>query len=316
MRAQFHRGLLHPKYWLTWLGFGAWYLLSLLPYRTQLFLGRGLGAIFYRLASHRREVARRNLELCFPEKSATEIDTVVRAVMVSAGIAFFEIGMAWFWPKKRLDKIYTVEGLDHLKQAEKDGVGVLLVAFHFTTTDIGGKLLGRNISVDGSYRPHNNPVYDLIQQQGRERHTFKAKAIPRGDVRAMVKALRAGRPLWYAPDQDYGAKHSIFVPFFGVEAATITATAQLARMGKARVVPFTQVRKADGSGYHLIFSPPLSDFPSGNETDDAIRVNQIAEGFIEANLEQYLWLHRRFKTRPPGQPSLYPKRIKSKPRKA
>lgn len=280
-------------------------MLAMLPYRMQLLMGKGLGRVFYGIAKRRRNIARRNLDLCFPHKSSEEKERIVKGVMASAGIAFFEMGMAWFWPKWRLDRIYTIEGEEHLQQAQADGVGVILMAFHFTHVDLGGKLLGRSFSIDGTYRPHNNPVYDLVQMQGRERHTAKGTAIPRGDVRAMVKALRAGRPLWYAPDQDYGPKHSIFVPFFGVQAATITATSQLARLGKARVIPFTQARKADGSGYHLVVSPPVELFPSGDDEKDACTINRIAEEHILNNMEQYLWVHRRFKTRPESEESLY-----------
>lgn len=306
MRAQFQLKLLHPKYWLTWFGFGVWYATSLLPYKWQVQLGKALGALFKKIAKRRVAIAKRNLDLCFPNKTEAEKLALVDGVMASTGIAFFETGMAWFWSKRRLDKIYTVAGLEYLQQAQAEGVGVILMAFHFTHIDIGAKLLGRSFSIDGTYRPHNNPVYDLIQTQGRERHTMGGTAIPRGDVRGMVKALRAGRTIWYAPDQDYGPRiTSIFVPFFGVQAATVTATSQLARLGKARVIPFTQTRKADGSGYHLEVYPPLEDFPCGDEMLDTERINHIVEDCILEQPEQYLWVHRRFKTRPEGEPDLY-----------
>ncbi len=303
-RTTFSARLLHPKYWLTWLGFGVWYLLSLLPIKIQFALGKVLGRLMGKVAKKRVAIARRNLELCFPKMSKDECDQHVRGILDSMGIAFFEFGIAWFWSRKRLDSLYTVEGLEYLEQAQSDGVGVILLAFHFSNIDLGGKLIGRKFSVDGSYRPHNNPVYDLLQKAGRERYTQKATAIPRDDVRAMVRVLRNGRMLWYAPDQDYGPKHSIFVPFFGVPAATITATAQLARLGKARVIPYTQTRLENGR-YHIAVSPPLDNFPSGDEVADATLVNQECERQVLANMDQYLWVHRRFKTRPDGEPSLY-----------
>ncbi len=304
-RVRFTSQLLYPKYWLTWFGFGVWYATSLLPYSLQMTLGKGLGGLFFRLVKRRRAIALRNVELGFPDKTQHERVELVKGVMASTGMAFFETGMAWFWSKRRLDGIYTIEGVEHLEQAQTEGVGVILMAFHFTHIDIGAKLLGRRVSIDGTYRPHNNPVYDWVQQGGRERHSKGGTAIPRGDVRAMVKALRAGRTIWYAPDQDYGANHSIFVPFFGVEAATVTATSQLARLGKARVIPFTQTRKPDGSGYHLVVYPPFSDFPSKDEVADTLRINQFVEARILEQPEQYLWVHRRFKTRPEGSENLY-----------
>lgn len=302
---KFSSRLLHPRYALTWLGFGLWYLLSTLPYAWQLSLGRRLGWVLGRVAPRRRKIAFANLRLCFPQWSEAQCQTRVDQVMESIGIAFFETGMAWFWSKKRLQNLYELEGLEHLQKAKASGKGVVLMALHFTHIDIGAKLLGLRYSIDGTYRPHNNPVYDYIQRTGRERHSMAGQAIPREDVRTMVKALRAGRAIWYAPDQDYGPKHSIFVPLFGVSAATVTATSQLARMGKALVVPFTQTRKADGSGYRLVVHPPLADFPTGDERADAVRINHVVERLIMEQPEQYLWVHRRFKTRPAGEADLY-----------
>jgi Kdo2-lipid IVA lauroyltransferase/acyltransferase len=301
----FSARLLHPRYWLTWLLFAFWYCLAVLPYRWQLAMGRGLGHATYYLVKRRRWIARCNIDLCFPELTDAQREKMTRDVMVSIGMAFFETGIAWFWPAWRLRKLYTIDGLEHLHDAERAGQGVILMAFHFAHIDIGAKLMGFEHSIDGTYRPHNNPVYDWIQRFGRERHSMGGKTIPRDDIRGMTKALRAGRAIWYAPDQDYGPKHSIFVPLFGISAATVAATSQLARMGKARVIGFTQTRKPKGQGYHLQVYPPLADFPSGDDVADTLRINQFVEARIREQPEQYLWVHRRFKTRPPGEPDLY-----------
>jgi len=297
--------LARPKYWLVWLGFAFWYGLTLLPYRWQCWLGRRLGWYLHRFQRRRRQIAAANIAMCLPDLSTVEQHALVREVMNSTGIAFFETGMAWFWPAWRLDRSYTIEGLEHLDAAKRDGVGVILMAFHFTHIDIGAKLLGRSVRIDGTYRPHNNPVFDLVQRWGRERLTQNGQTIPRAAVRAMIKALRRGHCVWYSPDQDYGAKHSVFVPLFGIDAATVTATSELARLGNARVIPFTQTRKADGSGYHIHVRAPLEDFPSGDAVADAARINRVVEARIAEQPEQYLWLHRRFKTRPEGAPDLY-----------
>jgi len=293
---EFRASLLHPRYWATWLGFGAWYLLSVLPYRLQLLMGRILGRVLYRLASRRRKIAYANIALCFPELNETQRQQTVRKVMQSIGIAFFETGIAWSWPVRRLQKLRSIEGIEHLEAAKKEGVGVILMALHFTHIDIGAKLLGLQFSIDGSYRSHKNPVFDYMQHTGRERHIMEGQAIPRDDVRGMVKALRKGRAMWYAPDHDYGPKNSIFVPFFGIPAATLSATTQLARLGKAKVIPFTQTRKSDGSGYHLTIHDPLTD---------CVLINNTVETLIRQQSGQYLWVHRRFKTRPEGEGSLY-----------
>ncbi len=304
-RPVFNSQLLHPRYWITWFGIGVWFLLCMLPYSAQLFLGRSLGKVLDRIAPRRRKIANANIALCFPELNDSQRQELTDEVMESVGIAFFETGMAWFWPKKRLRRLMSIDGIEHLEAAERDGIGVILMALHFTHIDIGGKLLGLKFSIDGSYRPHKNAAFDYVQRTGRERHTMEGLAMPREDVRGMVKGLRKGRVIWYAPDQDYGPKHSIFVPFFGVPAATLTAMSQLSRLGKARVIPFTQTRKADGSGYQLTVHPPRDNFPSGDEYQDCVATNEIIESLIREQPGQYLWVHRRFKTRPEGEADLY-----------
>lgn len=300
----FHKGLLAPRYWVTWLGFGTWWLLSQLPYRLQMALGAVTGLAMGRIASRRTQIARRNIELCFAHLSEQEQKALLREHLKSIGRGFFEMGMAWFMAPSRLDKLVTYEGLEYLEQAEQEGAGVLLMGMHFTHLDLGAAFVSRKRSIDGSYRPHANPVYDLVQRTGRERHNPGNIAIERGDVRTMIRQLKKGRAIWYAPDQDYGAKHSVFVPFMGVNCATITATSQLARLGKAKVVPFTHIRNPEG-GYHLKVWAPLENFPSGDELADARAINNVVEAAVALAPEQYLWVHRRFKSRPEGEPDLY-----------
>lgn len=302
-KAEFSVTLLHPRYWLTWLGFGLWWLVAQLPYQWQLSLGRGLGRVLYHLAKRRRRIAERNIALCFPELSAREQQALVRTNIESTAIAVFESGMAWFWPPARLKKLFRVEGLEHLQAAEAAQQGVLLLAMHFTNLDIGGMLLRQVHKIDAMYRPHNNAVYDYLQRRGRERIPG-SRLYPREDLRQIVKDLRAGRAIWYAPDQDYGQRSGVFAPFFGVPAATVTATAQLARLGKAQVVPFVQTRQPRG-GYVVKIYPPLQGFPTGDDLADATRINALVEARVRENPSQYMWVHRRFKTRPEGEPSVY-----------
>ncbi|ANF87407.1 Lipid A biosynthesis lauroyl acyltransferase [Pseudomonas antarctica] len=307
-RPRFRAVFLHPRFWLLWLGLGLLWLITQLPYRALLTIGRLLGAGMYRVAGDRRRIAARNLELCFPEKSAQERKQLLKANFASTGIAFFEMAMSWWWPTSRLARLAHVEGLEHLKQAHLDGKGVILMALHFTTLEIGAALLGQKHTIDGMYREHGNPLFDFIQRRGRERHNLDSLAVERDDVRGMLKLLRSGRAIWYAPDQDYGAKQSIFVPLFGIQAATVTATSKFARLGRALVMPFTQERLADGSGYRLVIHPPLTDFPGETDEIDCLRINQWVEASVRECPEQYLWTHRRFKSRPPGEAKLYEKR--------
>lgn len=307
-RPRFRAYFLHPRFWPLWLGLGLLWLLVQLPYPLLLRLGRVVGAVMYRAAGSRRAIARRNLELSFPELRPEQRKRLLRENFASTGIALFEMAMSWWWPQARLQRLAHIEGLEHLKQAQAEGQGVILMALHFTTLEIGAALLGQHHTIDGMYREHKNPVFDFVQRRGRERHNPDATAIEREDVRAMLKVLRAGRAIWYAPDQDYGRKQSLFVPLFGVQAATVTATTKFARLGRARVVPFTQQRLADGSGYRLVIHPPLDDFPGESDEADCARINRWVEEVVRANPEQYLWAHRRFKTRPVGEPSLYGKK--------
>ncbi|MXS19426.1 lipid A biosynthesis lauroyl acyltransferase [Pseudomonas oryzihabitans] len=307
-RPYFRLAFLNPRYWPLWLGLGLLWLLVQLPYGVLLRLAQGLGWIFYHVARQRRAIARRNLELCFPQLDERARDRLLRRNFASSAMALLEMAMSWWWPRRRLARLAHIEGLEHLQAAQRDGQGVILMALHFTTLEIGAALLGQRHTIDGMYRQHKNPLFDFIQRSGRERHNLDATAIEREDVRAMLKVLRAGRAIWYAPDQDYGAKQSLFVPLFGIPAATVTATTKFARLGRARVLPFTQERLADGSGYRLVIHPPLADFPGESEEADCLRINRWVERCVSQLPEQYLWAHRRFKTRPPGEPKLYPKK--------
>ncbi|MDO7909306.1 lipid A biosynthesis lauroyl acyltransferase [Pseudomonas monteilii] len=304
-RPRFRLQFFHPRFWGLWLGLGLLWLIVQLPYRALLGLGRALGAVMYRVAGPRRRIAARNLELCFPELSEAQRKRLLKENFASTGIAFFEMAMSWWWPKARLARLAHIEGLEHLRDAERDGQGAILMAVHFTTLEIGAALLGQAHTIDGMYREHGNALFDYVQRRGRERHNLDALAVERDDVRGMLKLLRGGRAIWYAPDQDYGTKQSVFVPLFGIPAATVTATTKFARLGRARVIPFTQRRLEDGSGYRLVVHPPLEDFPGESEEADCLRINQWVEGVLRECPEQYLWAHRRFKSRPEGAPRLY-----------
>lgn len=301
----FDIAFLHPRYWLLWFGLGLLWLITQLPYKVLLRLGRALGALMQRVAHSRRHIVTRNIELCFTHLSVAERDALVRENFASMGIAFFEMAMSWWWPKKRLSRLVQVQGLEHLQAAQEQGQGTILMAIHFTTLEIGAALLGQQHTIDGMYRAHDNPVFDYVQRRGRERHNADAQAIEREDVRGMLKVLRKGRAIWYAPDQDYGPKQSLFVPLFGVPAATVTATSKFAKLGRAQVIPMTQTRLPNGQGYLIKIEPALSDFPGESDEQDCLRLNQWIERAIAQQPEQYLWAHRRFKTRPEGEAKLY-----------
>ncbi len=304
-KPHFSRHLLHPRYWLTALGFGLWWACAQLPYCWQMAMGASLGRALSRLAPRRRAIAERNLQLCFPTLNDQQRAAMVDGVMDSVGKAFFETGMAWFMPHNRLKQLIKLQGLEHLQAAQAKGQGVILLAMHFTHLELGAAAVSMNHSIDGTYRPHANAFYDYIQRKGRERHNETGSVITRGDMRGMVRALRNGRAVWYAPDQDYGREHSIFVPFFNIPAATITATSQIARLGRGVVIPFVHYRLPGGEGYGVEILPPLPNFPSEDEAADTQLISRLVEREVAKRPEQYLWVHRRFKTRPEGGADLY-----------
>ncbi|KFZ30237.1 lipid A biosynthesis lauroyl acyltransferase [Pseudidiomarina salinarum] len=302
---KFQARFLLPKYWLTWLGVGILYTISWLPYRLQLGMGRGLGRLFYNFVPKRANIARRNVELCFPEKSADELEDLVRRNMENTGIAFFETGMAWWWPDWRIRRKLHVHGAEHIKAPLAEGKGVLMLMFHFLSLEVHARMHGFVKPAVGLYRPHNNAVMEFLQTRGRGRSN--KYLIPRTDVRSMLQALNQGEIAGYLPDQDYGRKRTVFVPFFEVaETSTTTGTTLFAGNANCVVVPSTCFRRADGSGYDLSFYPQFENFPTGDELADATRINKMVEFAVQQAPEQYLWVHRRFKTRPnPGDPDLY-----------
>ena len=283
---KFTAALLHPRYWLTWSGIGLLWLIVQLPYPVIFRMGKGLGRIAQQFMKRRARIAYRNLELCFPQMSESERHDMVVKNFESVGMGLMETGM---------EPVHTLQA---------NQTGVLLIGVHFLTLEIGARMFGMQAPGIGVYRPNDNPVIDLIQTNGRMRSN--KSMIDRKDLKGMIRALKSGEVVWYAPDHDYGPQSSVFVPFFAVEdAATTTGTWMLARMSKAAIVPFVPRRKPDGSGYQLIMLEPELAPPLIDAETTARWMNGVVEKCIMLAPEQYMWLHRRFKTRPQGVPSRY-----------
>lgn len=292
-----------PRYWPVHVGMALGWLVAQLPFRVQMALGKILGNAAYYLMRGRRRIARTNLGLCFPELDTDARRALLREHFRSLGLGVVETAMCWWAPAGRLRGLAHIEGLEHLHAALAAGRGVILLSAHFTTLEIGGRLLSLHAPFHVLYRRHKNAAFEAVMQRARERH-FE-KAISRDDMRGMLRSLKANMPVWYAPDQNYGAEHSIFVSFFGIPASTITATTRLARISGAQVVPFFQERLPGAAGYRLKLSPALQNFPTDDEAADTQRINDLIETEIRKIPAQYLWAHRRFKTRPPGAAPVY-----------
>jgi KDO2-lipid IV(A) lauroyltransferase len=299
----FRSAFLAPRYWQQWLIFGLLWLMAQVPYRIAMPMARALGRMIMHLAVGRRRIAEINLELCFPGQNPDTRSELLRAHFESLGMGVYETAICWFGGNRQVPRLpLQIFGREHLERAIAQGKGVLLVAGHFTDLEIGGTLLIGEYEISAVYRPHDDPVFDGLMARVRNQY---GRAISRDDTRGIIRALRRGLPIWYAPDQNYKGTHTVFAPFFGVAAATNAATARLAGISKAPVVPFSQSRMPGDRGYRLHFDPPLQDFPGGEPAQDAARVNQVIECLIRRRPADYLWVHRRFKTRPSGEPSLY-----------
>jgi KDO2-lipid IV(A) lauroyltransferase len=303
-RPQFSKQLLHPRLWATWLWFALWRLITLLPYRVLLLIGAAFGLALYRLPTRRKQVALKNIQLCFASLDYQQQQAMLRANFISMGIALMEVGMGWWWSKKRLQRLVQYEGLDHLHALDQQAV--ILLAVHHTTVEIGVAALNSRIQLDGMYRAHKNPVYDFIQARGRLNQSVEGGEIfERNNVRGAMKSLKAGRKLWYLPDHDYGLGQSLFAPLFGVQAATVYTTARFAEKTNAAVVPVTCIRLEGSQGYQFTVHKQLEDFPTGDDLADATRINKKIEEMITLKPQQYLWAHRRFKNRPAGEKDIY-----------
>lgn len=298
--------LLHWRYWPVWLGGALLFLLVQLPYPLICLLGRSVGRLSMYFTKRRVGITQRNLELCFPKLTKEQRNRMLIEVFESAGMGLLESGMAWFWPDKRVKKWCKLENHHLIPELQKKKKGILLINMHFFSLELCGRAFSIHHPGVGvvSYRPHNNPLVNWLQFHGRLK--LNKRLLPRHDVRRMISSLLQGDVLWYAPDHDYGRRGSTFAPFFAVQqAATTMGTHFLARKADPAILILTPVRKADGSGYTL-FLRPLQAELSSEEPEGAARiVNQAIELEILRAPGQYMWLHRRFKTRPEGEPYPY-----------
>ena len=280
--------------------------LARLPWGLQRWLGAGVGWLALRLLPDRREAARANLALCMPELDDTQRDALLQANFRDVGIGLFEFARAWWGDATPMRRSARIEGLEILQALQAEGRGVLLVSGHFMTLEMCGRLLCDHFDLAGMYRKHRSPVMEWAVLRGRLR--YASAMFGNGDTRAAIRHLKRGGFLWYAPDQDMRGKDTVFAPFFGIPAATITATHQFARMTGCAVVPFFHRR--EGGRYILRVAPQLPAFPGEDVVADTGRVNAAIEAMVREAPAQYLWIHRRFKRQPEGAPVRYPRRAR------
>jgi len=299
--------LFAPRYWPTWLLVGLLRGIECLSYPRLVKVGRVLGRIARRLPVHYIPVARANMQLCLPELCAEERERLLERHFEALGITLCESAMSWWSSDERITKLARVEGIAHLEQALARGRGAIILTAHFTTLEIGARILNATFPINVLYRPPKNPLLAYIANSNRNsfRRAQKRGTIERDDIRGMVRALRRNESVWYAPDQSFRNKGAEMVPFFGIPAATNVATSRLAELTGAAVLLYSHERLPDAQGYRVVLSPPLQGYPGASAFADALRFNHFIEAEVRRIPEQYWWIHRRFKGLTSDYPNYY-----------
>lgn len=301
----FNCSFLHPRFWIIWLGIGILYILVLLPYPIIHFIGIRIGRISKYFMLSRMHIIRKNLSLCFPHLSNLEQQILFQKNCESIGMGILETGMAWFWSEHRIRRWCKIRGSNNISKIKEKKTGILLIGVHFLTLELGARIFGMLNPGIGVYRPHNNPVLNWVQIKGRLRSN--KYMINRIHIKSIIKALQYGEIVWYAPDHDYGYKNSVFTPLFAVSnAASTIGTYILIKIANPAIIPFIPKRLPNALGYELIILSNIQkEVPLDKNINTIQYINKIIEKIILLAPEQYMWLHRRFKTRPSGKPSLY-----------
>jgi KDO2-lipid IV(A) lauroyltransferase len=295
---------LHPRFWSMWLVFGCLRLVSLLPYRSAIKVGRLFGSLLYLAAGSRQKVVDVNLARCFPQKPIEERNRIKIDCYRNLGVSLIEMALCWWWNADRLEPLVDLEGREHLDAVLASGRGAILLTGHYTSLEIGGRLLTLYMPLQGLYRTQRNKMFDSYLYT--RRHSYLVDIVSRKNTRQLIRGIRRQVPTWYAPDQDFARERNVFAPFMGIATATISASSRLAQTSNAAMLPYYPERKRDGSGYLLHIGAPLENVPSDDEVADAAAINHSIETWVRKFPENYMWTQRRFKTRPAGEPPFYP----------
>jgi len=296
-----NKKFLHPKFYPTWILILLMKISIHLPYKLQIDLGKVLGKFLFYVVSSRRKIAEKNLSLCFPDKNKLQINFLLKKNFEEIGISFFETANAYFANNQKIKEKLIVKNEKYLQEAINNDKSIILLASHFLSLMLGSRALLLKYGIANIYRPQNNQLFDEIMRSSFVKNG--AVMIKTKDTRSMLKAIKNKTPIWYAPDQDLGPNNSIYAPFFKIQTATISATARLAQSNNTVVLPYHFNRQGDK--YFMEFQRPLKHYPTMNPLKDATKTNSILEKQILKFPDQYLWVHKRFKTRPDGESDYY-----------
>ena len=292
---------IHPKFYPTWILILLMRIGVLIPFQFQVILGKAIGKLIYPFIKKLRETAYSNISNCFPEKKQPQVTLLVKQHFDAIGISLFETANAYYGSDRKIKKLLSINNKHFFSDALKDEGGIILLCSHFMPLMLGSRALLLENTIANVYRPQNNKLFDKVMVKGYTKNG--AVMIKSKDTRSILKAIKNSLPIWYAPDQDLGINNSVFAPLFGIETATASATARLAKNNNTRVIPYSFIRTKHG--YEMSFDKPIKNYPSNDPIKDATTTNKILENQIIKAPEQYLWIHRRFKTRPDGQENFY-----------
>ena len=292
----------NPRYWYAWPALALMIIMSRMPERVLWLIGNIVGSIVSWFPTPNRHFAERNIELCFPDKSKTERMRLAKQYFCLSGYAMLSLSVAWFAPRKRLKQFITLHDQHYLDEAYARGENVILLAPHFIGLDMGGSRLSAERKYVSMYRKARNPLLEYLFLR---RERFGSVVVERmASLKPILRMIREGRPFYYLPDQDMGERASVFVPFFGLPASTVTTLSRIAETTNSAVIPCI-TRILPKGGYEVRLYPPLKNFPTADPAADAARMNKEIEQWVREMPEQYMWSYRRFKTRPKNEPSLY-----------
>ena len=292
---------IHPKFYPTWILILLMRIGVFIPFKFQVILGKAIGKLIYPFMKKLRETAYSNISNCFPEKKQQQVTLLVKHHFDAIGISLFETANAYYGSDRKIKKLLSINNKHFFSDALKDEGGIILLCSHFMPLMLGSRALLLENTIANVYRPQNNKLFDKVMVKGYTKNG--AVMIKSKDTRSILKAIKNSLPIWYAPDQDLGINNSVFAPLFGIETATASATARLAKNNNTRVIPYSFIRTKHG--YEMSFDKPIKNYPSNDPIKDARTTNKILENQIIKAPEQYLWIHRRFKTRPDGQENFY-----------
>lgn len=284
--------------------FALMWLIRFLPLGLQAAIGNTLGRALFWLIPKRRHVTRTNLERCFPDMDPQARERLARAHFRAFTRSFVEHGLLWWAPRERIERLVRLEGLEHLRALK--GTPVILFVPHFVGLDAGGIRLAVEGDMVAMFARQKDPLFTRLLRHGRSRFGNQRLVSRQEGVRVAIQAMRReGRPMFYLPDLDHGPKNAIFVPFFGVPAATVPGLSRIAKLAGAKVLPCVARMLPGGAGYVFRIEPPWEGFPTEDVEADTRRMNAFIEQRVLEMPEQYLWMHKRFKTRPPGEAPFY-----------